>query len=368
MVKQKVNNPSNDTAENEHNESAVADALGISAISPSEAERYRMLRQQSAENMLSLLAARDEEYSRRQGARNIQFIIDASSQLPFLPKTTYTHDHDSHYPLLSTRLRHIDKLSNVSHTFVLSGTNEYTKNGLEGISGERLTDLSCIRATCIWIPLPTDQSLELPEKNSPDGRLGKNKFEQDRVYVPHIIVGHRLIENGKYTEVILMPLLDQTDDKVGYYTYSDVKKKRGLPFTAKMTTEAFHRLQAIQDTLIGEGLSPEEIRGIHDSKDGSSKINPSTVSCVLATLRRSAIGMAMSRMPEDEGDLQEDFDLMQTDTVLERIHPDEFTRYNVLAAVHRVFAMLGCLDKFESLKSELVQTSLEDPALKLIES
>ncbi len=79
------------------------------------------------------------------------------------------------------------------------------------------------------------------------------------------------------------------------------------------------------------------------------------------------MGMAMSRMPSDHRDLEEDFDLQQTDTVLEQIHPSEFTYYNVLGDSQRLFAMFGALDEFETIKNELIKTSLADPALKLLE-
>ena len=349
-------------------ETLLADTLGLNQVVSTTAERYAGLRRQSSENLVTVLAAQDSEYARRQGKRNFEVLTSAVSQLPLHASLSYQADRDQYKTFWSVTVSK-NYFSDIEIALVVE------ESDVESIDAETVDALNTFRATAVWIERPVEDVCTLPDEYSREFERSSNKTKQDEVMVPHVIVGHRPVENGKFVEVLLVPFVFKTQkeaersarDSWHYSPSEKVQSKPLAPISARMTEEAYSRLIATQDSLIGEGLSAQEIKQIHDSEKGTFTVHPSTIATVKASLVRSSLGMAMARPPRDHKDLEEDFDLRLTDTLKgETIHPNEFASYHIMEDLFRLFAMLGSSDDYEKVKNDFMRGSLSDPAIKLL--
>lgn len=327
---------------------AIEDALGASLLEPGVDEYYASLRRTGSENMVSVLAVQDREYNRRQGERNAGF-IGSVIQCAGMTRLHYTTSERRGIATLDT----IETVDDVEQPFEFSSPPE-----ISDVGPETLEMPSALRAVAVWIDRDPNEVLETRARYY---SRDTTRTKQRSVATPHMLIGHRLIENGKYAMVALTPFMTRVS---GHGAINAVVSR---PIVVRMTGAGFSRLMAIQDTLLGEGLSADEIEGIHDPKTGTLSIHPSVVSSVKGSLRRSIKGLALQRAPKHTRDLDEDFDMHLEDVGPDEVSsPEGFARYHVLEDTRRLLAMLGKGEKFDAAKRQLVENSYEDPSLKLL--
>jgi hypothetical protein len=345
--------------------------LGATDLTDDVHKRYEQLRAVPAANMVSALSAADGEYVRRQGANNWRYIRTIADGLPIVALTGNVSSRgtvfSSHYAT--------GTIDDLSTSFEFNGN----ALNIEDLGANILADLSAVRATAIWIKRSTKELLQVETNRNVTAKIGQNDF-----WVPHIIAGHKADENRAQVDTLLMPMASNTrrfdmsgsiyqrssstgfkiESPIGHFMANVLWQQNLLQGT--MTTGQYEHLTSLQDVLLGDGVTQQEIEQLHDPLTGEFIINMDRLPVIRAK-NTSAHGIQRKRPPMDATEIvSEEFDIHTTGLVAGTISPEAFADYHVLADTQRACAMLGRYSLFESAKATLFKEVVSDPAIRLL--
>ncbi|MDB5185145.1 MAG: hypothetical protein JWN38_953 [Candidatus Saccharibacteria bacterium] len=347
--------------------------------------RYEALRSAAATNIIGALQAEDIEYGRRQGENNWAFLQTVREQLPAasMSARVETKKNDNFNETMQK------KIFNVGHIHDVRLGFDVQTNGLplEALGPQTYLALAALRATTIWQRLPIGDALTCRV-----AEYTKATFEQTTLAVPHVLAGaHTPTDSSRKTDILLMPLLPATKAGEGSY-YANRNSKAlltrhiakdsllggamhiwGKPYLlrAQLPTSQYTRLLAAQDSLLEDGLTPEEIQATHDVTNGGFRINENVLPLVgIGGNRIIASGRRLFTNPlrVERHAAFDSYGITRIGYQENSIDPKLFVAYSVLEHLQRAAAMLGASAQFHVAKEVLVRTAYADPALKLLES
>lgn len=342
--------------------------LGIAGLSPETEKRYAALRSSAGSRALTLLAAQDCEFTRRQGESNWGFVQDVLSSFHGA-SLDGTIKEEALSSLTFSKHATVSKLS-LSFLFPTSSSEEDS-----GVSEEFLEDLSGVRATSIWLDVP-------PKTVFQSGT--KTRISTDKMPIPHLLVGHKVVgEDQRFTDVLLAPIVASKGDTWSGHDVAKeftISKGSGLSeirmvwlkknlLLARMATANYTRLIGLQDAILSDGLSQQQVEEMHDEDEHRYVIDAVSKHIIRAKTTGSLWRAGRAKAPNSPAQLARvPFTVRPIGTVSEAISPESFLDYNVVEDVERAAAMLGWYGAFKSAINHLIETARQDPTLKLINS
>lgn len=338
--------------------------LGVAGLSPETQSRYAALRSSAGSRALTLLAAQDCEFTRRQGESNWAFVQDVISSFHGA-----TLDGIIDGGRFSSDQAYIDNLS-LSFLFGTSRDDETA-----GVSEDLLEDMSGVRATAIWLERPAKEVFVSGSKT---------KITTKDMPIPHLLVGHKAVsEDQRFTDVLLAPVIASAKDsfreqdniakeftiKTNSGLFSEIRRvwlKNNL-LLARIATANYTKLIGLQDAVLGDGLSQQQIEQMHDEDGHRFVLDSLSKHIVRAKSTDNLWKTRRSKAPMNPAQLARvPFIVRPLRIIDDSISPESFLDYNVVGDVERAAAMLDRYSAFESAKNHLIETARQDPTLKLI--
>lgn len=354
-----MSNPSNPL---EDQSFMISQSLGEPLI-PAEVNSIRSARRDRAANELTALFTNNSEFERRQGSHNMDFVYSVLESAPgfavdCLTLRTY---HDVDLPTSSRRV-----------------TNEFTSSysedlGLAGLGSaemrERVSRLTGMRASTVWI-----------ERNLRDVFSEVGDYPK-KTSVPYLMIGHKYHNNSE-TSVLFVPLFDLGDviEKNGAYSievpttdnrsfdgnisYEHISLDRHI-LEARMHTNQFSTLRALQDSLSRTGLKPKELASLYDQESGVVTLGAESHLSIKATTRKKLPRRIRGASKYGLGP-KRPFDVVVGERITDRISPDKFRDFSVLSDLHRAAIILGIEEAYVEARGYAEKMLLEDPVTKLL--
>lgn len=352
------------------------DILGAELIDKEVVEHIEQQRKLGAANVLSQLAMKDEEYARRQAELNGQFLVSLSASLPASEVMTRAYGRSASF--LEVQLLGKGVIDSISVGLSISASGRE----LSDLNEYTLSRLNSYRAGTIWVERSVDDVFTYTKVHAGIPNYFALEFRDSTALVPHVIVGHKQ-GTGHSCDVLLMALTDlgqlsrpetsSYDTREG--TIARIPLDAGQHGAAAllrwanplirvtMATEDFEALKELQNMLLGEGLSANEISNSHDNDEKSFILSPARVATLKVELGHLLLH-PFNRGPRTIKELPRGAFKAQ---LLEQggfeISPEDFLDLQVLADSHVVAAIFDRVPQFERAKDALIKQTSEDPTV-----